>query len=207
MNIYRCSFDPFTQDMSNKSHILATTTVMWALPLLIILVCYFHIVQAVFKHEDELRQQAKKMNVASLRSNSDQKAMSAEIRIAKISMMTVGAWCFAWTPFMVVCMMGSWGGDPSWITAFIQQLPVFMAKTTCCLNPMIYALSHPKYREVILDCIRFNSRTQLMPFFSSLPTQCMKELYPWLCIMPDTKPKRKYEDDSASTHTTQDEKS
>ena len=162
--IRRCSFDPFTTDWSNKSHILVTTIFEYLLPLFIILVCYFYIVQAVFKHEDELRQQAKKMNVASLRSNSDQKSMSAEIRIAKISMMTVGVWTFAWTPFTVVCMAGSWGSDPSWITAFIQQLPVFMAKTTCCVNPIIYALSHPKYREVILNRIRCNSQIQVMPF-------------------------------------------
>jgi r-opsin len=30
-----------------------------------IIICYYFIVQAVFHHEDELRQQAKKMNVTS----------------------------------------------------------------------------------------------------------------------------------------------
>ena len=73
-----------TTDMNNKSHILASTILMYAIPVLLIIGYYFLIVQAVFHHEDELRQQAKKMNVTSLRSNSDQQAVSAEIRIAKI---------------------------------------------------------------------------------------------------------------------------
>ena len=70
--------------MSNKTHILTSTVVMYVIPVIVIMGCYYFIVQAVFHHEDELRQQAKKMNVTSLRSNSDQQAVSAEIRIAKI---------------------------------------------------------------------------------------------------------------------------
>jgi len=175
-----CSFDPFTNDMSNKSHILATTIAMYLAPLAIIIGCYFFIVQAVFHHEDELRQQAKKMNVTSLRSNADQKQTSAEIRIAKISIMTVGLWVTAWTPFVIICVGGSWGSDPSWITAFVQQMPVFLAKSVCCVNPIVYALSHPKYREV------------------------MKELYPWVCIVLETKPKKKFEEDNQSVGTTQE---
>ena len=114
--------------------------------------------RAVFQHEDELRQQAKKMNVVSLRSNTEQNQQSAEIRIAKISLMTVGMWMTAWTPFAIVCMAGSWGSDPSWITAFIQQMPVLLAKSVCCVNPIVYALSHPKYREVTIAMWSFDAQ-------------------------------------------------
>ena len=41
------------------------TTFIYFIPVFIIMCCYFFIVQAVFKHEDEMRQQAKKMNVSS----------------------------------------------------------------------------------------------------------------------------------------------
>ena len=110
---------------------------------------YNFIVQAVFHHEDELRQQAKKMNVTSLRSNSDQQAVSAEIRIAKIALMNVTLWLIAWTPFMAVSVVGTWG-DTLLITPLICELPVLFAKTSCVYNPIIYAISHPKYREVYL---------------------------------------------------------
>lgn len=31
----------------------------------------------------------------------------------------------------------------------MSQLPSFCAKTASCLNPIIYAMSHPKYREAL----------------------------------------------------------
>ena len=140
--------------MNNKTHILAACIANYVIPVMIIAGCYYSIVQAVFKHEEELRAQAKKMNVASLRSNNDQQQVSAEIRIAKVSIMNVSLWLTAWTPFAVICMMGTWG-DVSKITPWISALPVLLAKTSCVYNPLIYALSHPKYREVFAN---LNSR-------------------------------------------------
>jgi r-opsin len=133
--------------MNNKSHILATTVILFMIPVMIIMGCYYFIVRAVFHHEDELRQQAKKMNVTSLRSNSDQQAVSAEIRIAKVAIINVTLWIMAWSPFAIVCLIGTWG-DASRITPLVCELPVILAKTSCAYNPVIYALSHPKYREV-----------------------------------------------------------
>jgi r-opsin len=39
----------------------------------------------VYAHEKSLRDQAKKMNVASLRANEDASKQAAEIRIAKVT--------------------------------------------------------------------------------------------------------------------------
>ncbi len=146
--ILRCSFDGLTTTQNNKTHILASTVFLFVLPIFVIFGCYYFIVKAVFNHEDELRQQAKKMNVTSLRSNADQQAVSAEIRIAKVAIINVSLWVMAWSPFAIVCMLGTWG-DTSRITPLICELPVILAKTSCAYNPVIYALSHPKYREVI----------------------------------------------------------
>lgn len=136
--------------MNNKTHIMASCMFLWAIPIVVIVGCYSAIVKAVFHHEDELRQQAKKMNVSSLRSSAEQQQQSAEIRIAKVAMTNVMLWITAWTPFAIVCMYGTWG-DTSKITPFIDSIPIIMAKSSCCYNPIIYALSHPKYREVTLN--------------------------------------------------------
>jgi r-opsin len=53
------------------------------LPLFIILYAYFFIVQAVAAHEKGMREQAKKMNVASLRT-AENSATSAECKLAKV---------------------------------------------------------------------------------------------------------------------------
>ena len=145
--------------MNHKSFILASCFFQYLGPIIVIIGCYFFIVRAVFKHEDELRQQAKKMNVTSLRSgnNQEQDAVSAEIRAAKVAVVNITLWIFAWTPFTVVSMLGTWY-DSSFVTPLMSELPIICAKTSALYNPIIYALSHPKYRE------------------------CLKELYPWLCI-------------------------
>lgn len=143
----RCSYDYVSQNMNNKTHIMAAAFANYVLPVTIIAGCYYFIVHAVFKHEEELRAQAKKMNVASLRSNADQQQVSAEIRIAKVSVMNVSMWLAAWTPFAVICIIGTWG-DVTKITPLVSAIPVILAKTSCAYNPLIYAISHPKYREV-----------------------------------------------------------
>lgn len=102
------------------------------------------------------------MNVTSLRSNADQQAVSTEIRIAKIAIVNITLWIFAWTPFTIVSILGTWG-DPSYVTALLSELPIVCAKTSAVYNPIIYALSHPKYRE------------------------CLKEVCPWMCIVIEKK--------------------
>ena len=75
--------------MTNRYYMLFYAVFMFFCPVTVIISCYFFIVQAVFKHEDEMRQQAKKMNVTSLRSG-EQNQVSAEIRIAKKKRICVG---------------------------------------------------------------------------------------------------------------------
>ena len=79
--------------MNHKSYILAACFCTYLVPIFTIVGCYFFIVKAVFNHEEELRQQAKKMNVTSLRSGNDQQeAVKAEIRAAKVAIVNVTMW-------------------------------------------------------------------------------------------------------------------
>lgn len=157
-----CSYEYVTQSDSNKAAIMTLFWTNYAIPVTIIIGCYYNIVQAVIRHEKELREQAKKMNVTSLRSNTEQDQVSAEIRIAKVSVTNVTLWLTSWTPFAVICLIGTWG-DVSKITPLVSAIPVIMAKASCVYNPLIYAISHPKYRE------------------------CLKEMMPWMCIVEEKK--------------------
>lgn len=51
--------------------------------------------KAVAAHEKNMREQAKKMNVASLRSAEAQNT-SAECKLAKVALMTISLWFCAW---------------------------------------------------------------------------------------------------------------
>lgn len=88
------------------------------------------------------------MNVDSLRSNANTSAESAEIRIAKVAVTNVSLWAAIWTPYAMVVLLAVIGSTSS-ITPLVSQIPSFVAKTASCLNPIIYAMSHPKYREAL----------------------------------------------------------
>ena len=115
-----------------------------------VIIFYTQIVKAVVAHEAALKAQAKKMNVDSLRSNADSNAESAEMRIAKVAITNVSLWICIWTPYAVVVMIAAFG-DRSVVTPLVSQLPSFCAKLASVLNPFVFALSHPKFREAVAE--------------------------------------------------------
>lgn len=130
---------------------------MYCVPLSLISFCYYFIVKTIFDHEKTLREQAKRMNVTSLRSNPDSNAVSAEIRIAKVALCNIALWAGMWTPYAAITLKGLIG-DQSTITPLVTILPALIAKSASIWNPVVYAISHPKFRVAL------------------------QEKYPWFCI-------------------------
>nr|BAG80986.1 opsin [Branchinella kugenumaensis] len=144
-----CSFD-YLND--NKFHGYFYTmyifTGAYCVPMLLLMFFYSQIVKAVWAHEASSRAQAKKMNVESLRSNADANAESAEMRIAKVALTNVLLWVCIWTPYAFVAVTGAFGNRQI-LTPLVAQLPSLICKMASCLNPLVYAISHPKYRQVL----------------------------------------------------------
>lgn len=79
-----CSFDYFDVSFDNKLFVMILFTFAYVIPIALIIFYYSQICRHVFSHEKTLRNQAKKMNVGSLRMNQEANGrMTAEIRIAK----------------------------------------------------------------------------------------------------------------------------
>lgn len=55
------------------------------------------------------REQAKKMNVESLRANQSGASQSAEIRIAKAALTVCFLFVASWTPYGVMALIGAFG--------------------------------------------------------------------------------------------------
>ena len=106
------------------------------------------------------------MNVTSLRSNTDQNSQSAEIRIAKVAMLNISLWLVMWTPYASIAMQGVWGNQAT-ITPLVTIIPALMTKAASVSNPIIYAISHPKYRLVRLNAKFSKEHLLLITFFSS----------------------------------------
>lgn len=79
-----CTFDYLTDSFDNRLFVGTLFTFSYCIPMTLIIYYYSQIVKHVFSHEKQLRAQAKKMNVESLRSNQKGGSSStAEVRIAK----------------------------------------------------------------------------------------------------------------------------
>lgn len=78
-----CGTDYLNKAWLSRSYILAYSVFVYFMPLFLIIYSYFYIIQAVSAHEKNMREQAKKMNVASLRSSENQN-QSAECKLAKV---------------------------------------------------------------------------------------------------------------------------
>nr|QWV42714.1 long wavelength sensitive opsin [Melinopterus prodromus] len=145
-NMTACGTDYLNKDWLSRSYILIYSVFVYFLPLFTIIYSYWFIVQAVAAHEKSMREQAKKMNVASLRSQENQNT-SAECKLAKVALMTIALWFFAWTPYLVTNFVGVF--ESGRITPLATIWCSLFAKANAVYNPIVYGISHPKYRQVL----------------------------------------------------------
>lgn len=113
-------------------------------------------------HEKMLKDQAKRMNVQSLTSNKDQAAQSVEIRIAKACFTIFFLFVTAWTPYACVALIGAFG-NRKMLTPLATMIPAVCAKIVSCLNPYVYAISHPRYRAVLEKRVPFLGIKEKLP--------------------------------------------
>ena len=92
-NMTACGTDYLNKDWFSRSYLLVYGFFVYFLPLFIIVYSYWFIVKAVSEHEKSMKEQAKKMNMASLRSAENQ-ATTAEYKLAKVITMLLK------TPYM-----------------------------------------------------------------------------------------------------------
>nr|QWV42701.1 long wavelength sensitive opsin 1 [Calopteron sp. CRS 2021] len=145
-NMTACGTDYLTKDWVSRSYILLYSVFVYFLPLFLIIYAYWFIVSAVAAHEKSMREQAKKMNVASLRS-SEAAQTSAECKLAKVALMTIALWFFAWTPYLVTNYTGIF--ESAKISPLATIWCSLFAKANAVYNPIVYGISHPKYRQAL----------------------------------------------------------
>ncbi|KAG5328014.1 OPSD protein, partial [Acromyrmex charruanus] len=151
-NMTACGTDYLTKDIVSRSYILFYSIFVYFMPLFLIIYSYFFIIQAVAAHEKNMREQAKKMNVASLRSAENQ-STSAECKLAKasllVALMTISLWFMAWTPYLVINFAGIF--ETTKISPLFTIWGSLFAKANAVYNPIVYGISHPKYRAALFQ--------------------------------------------------------
>jgi len=145
-NLTACGTDYLTQDFLSQSYLYLFSVFCWLVPLIWIVYAYYNIVGKVFAHEKQMREQAKRMGVKSLRNEETQKT-STEMKLAKVALMNVSLWFIAWTPYLIINFTGMLAKDM--INPLFTIWGALFAKANAIYNPIIYAISHPKYKAAL----------------------------------------------------------
>jgi len=145
-NLTACGTDYLSPGWISHSYLYAYGFWCWGFPLLYVIGAYSQIVSKVFEHEKTMKEQAKKMGIKSLRNEESQKT-SHECKLAKVALMNVTLWFIAWTPYAVINFAGM--NFPQMITPLFTIWGSLFAKANTVYNPIIYAISHPKYKTAL----------------------------------------------------------
>ena len=101
-----CTFDYMTEDQSTKFFVGSIFFYSYVIPLSLLIFFYSKIIQHVRDHEKALRNQAKKMNVTSLRTNRAENETSMEVRVCKVAIGLATLFLVSWTPYAFVALTG-----------------------------------------------------------------------------------------------------
>ncbi|GLG99914.1 Opsin-2 [Gryllus bimaculatus] len=69
--------------------------------------------------------------------------------IVKVALMTISLWFMAWTPYLVINYMGVFQGAN--ISPLATIWGSLFAKANAVYNPIVYGISHPKYRAALKE--------------------------------------------------------
>lgn len=84
------------------------------------------------------------VGVGPSRVGQEKEKRKTEVRLALVVIIVVAIWFTAWTPYAVVALLGI-NGYGHLITPTASMLPALFCKTASCVDPFIYAFTHPRY--------------------------------------------------------------
>lgn len=140
-----CTFDYLSTEHHTRSYIYGLYIGGFVVPLVIIVVCYVLILKAIRKYLEDMDTVVHIMN-ADLQNK--QENANTEIKVAKIAMKIITLYILSWSPYATVALIGQFG-PAEWVSPVVSEIPVMFAKTCAMHNPIVYAFSHPKFREAL----------------------------------------------------------
>ncbi|XP_058527388.1 melanopsin [Ochotona princeps] len=144
-----CSWDYVTFTPSVRSYTMLLFCFVFFLPLLVIIYCYIFIFRAIREtgracegsRESPQRRQWRRLQ--------------SEWKMAKIALLVILLFLLSWAPYSTVALV-AFAGHAHSLTPYMTSVPAVIAKASAIHNPIIYAITHPKYRVAIaqhLPCL------------------------------------------------------
>ncbi|XP_077482094.1 melanopsin-A-like [Stigmatopora argus] len=167
-----CSWDYMTFTPSVRSYTMLLFTFVFFIPLFVIIFCYCRIFRAIRRttrafekiHCEGTRESAKRFH-----------KMKSEWKMAKIALIVILLFVISWAPYSCAALT-AFAGYADLLTPYMNSIPAVIAKASAIHNPIIYAITHPKYRSAIsryvpylgaLLCVRVRDRFSSSSFQST----------------------------------------
>ncbi|XP_061562588.1 melanopsin-A-like [Phycodurus eques] len=167
-----CSWDYMTFTPAVRSYTMLLFTFVFFIPLFVIIFCYCCIFRAI-RHTT---QAFEKINCAGTRESAKRfHKMKSEWKMAKIALIVILLFIISWAPYSCAALT-AFAGYAHLLTPYMNSVPAVIAKASAIHNPIIYAITHPKYRSAIsryvpylgaLLCVRVRKRLSSSSFQST----------------------------------------
>ncbi|KAI5703664.1 hypothetical protein M8J75_014708 [Diaphorina citri] len=144
-----CSFDYLASDVWTKGFILTFFCAAWVIPFFIITFCYVRICMIVIKS-----------GMSASRHAAEQKKRNIEIRLCIVAMGVIGLWFISWTPYATIALMGIFDYH-QYITPLSSMIPALFCKAASCIDPYIYAITHPRFKRELIKMFCYNNKKDL----------------------------------------------
>jgi len=131
-----CSFDYLSDDNQEKGFILVFFTAAWCIPFTTISYCYIKILRAVWVTSE----------MAASRFGQEEEKRKTEIRLGYVVVGVIMLWFVSWTPYAMVALLGVFDRK-EYITPLSSMIPAVLCKAASCMDPWIYAITHPRFKN------------------------------------------------------------
>ncbi|XP_039995661.1 melanopsin-A [Xiphias gladius] len=149
-----CTWDYMTFTPSVRAYTMLLFIFVFFLPLFIIIYCYVFIFRAI-----RTTNQAVGKIKGSTHSHSSSRdsvksfhRLQNEWKMAKIALIVILLYVISWSPYSTVALT-AFAGYADMLTPYMNSVPAVIAKASAIHNPIIYAITHPKYRIALAKYI------------------------------------------------------
>lgn len=139
-----CSYDYLTDEIKPRYFIFIFFCGAWLAPFCTISYCYINIFRVVVCNRNITnKNQEQKLSSRHIKERTKRKA---EIKLAFLVMAVIVLFFVSWTPYAIVTLLGIFG-QKELIKPITSMIPALFCKTAACINPFIYIITHPKFRN------------------------------------------------------------
>ncbi|KAF4788710.1 melanopsin isoform X1 [Turdus rufiventris] len=138
-----CSWDYMTFTPSVRAYTMLLFCFVFFIPLIAIIYSYVSIFEAIKKANKSIQTFGGKRGNKEFQKQYQR--MKNEWKMAKIALIVILFFVISWSPYSVVALV-AFAGYSHVLTPFMNSIPAVIAKASVIHNPIIYAITHPKYR-------------------------------------------------------------